>query len=95
MLATSSAFRLGQEAYSLRWPVTLFRRFQLRHRQLFFQRQRLRVRHRLKNGMFWLLVAAGLDSAGRQPFSAGNAPSAIVVDPSFPFAYVANSPTAR
>ena len=36
-------------------------------------------------------VAGALVPLGGSPFRAGNQPSAIVVDPSYPFAYVANS----
>ncbi len=36
-------------------------------------------------------VAGALVPLGGSPFQAGNQPSAIVVDPSYPFAYVANS----
>ena len=94
MLATSLPSRSAREACSLRWPARPFPpasslppspamlpgTYCLRHR---LSLRTTFSASRLHSGL--LTPLAG------NPFPAGNAPSAIVVDPSFNFAYVANA----
>ena len=64
----------------------------LRHRQRF--QQQLPLRHGLgQRQCSWLLgcLRRSLTPLAGNPFPAGNQPSAIVVDPTYPFAYVANA----
>ena len=86
--------RLGWRAHASERLALCGRRQAFRHRQRCHQR--LRVCHRFRERQRARLHRriGQSDADRRQPLPAGNQPSAIVVDPSYPFVYVANSQDA-